>query len=195
MYAAALRFLPLMIAVNASLSGGVFAVEPNYVQKREDMVRTIEEAVRATSDQLNKGELDPRVMEVLNAVPRHEFIPKRKRDASYLNRPVSIGYGQTISQPYIVAVMTDLLNPMPTDKVLEIGTGSGYQAAVLSRLVDQVYSMEIIVELGERAQKDLKRLNYDNVEVKLADGYYGWKSMHRMMVLWSLPPRATFHRH
>jgi len=175
MYAATLRFLLLTIAISAIPSSAVLAPEPDYAQKRDQMVRTIEQTVRATSEQLSKGELHPRVMEVLNSVPRHEFIPKNMRDAAYFNRPLSIGYGQTISQPYIVAIMTDLLNPQRTDKVLEIGTGSGYQAAVLSRLVDKVYSMEIIEELGERAQKDLKRLGYDNVEVMLADGYYGWE--------------------
>ena len=99
----------------------------------------------------------------------------KERSRAYVNRPLPIGYGQTISQPYIVAVMTELLNPQQEHKILEIGTGSGYQAAILSRLVRQVYTIEIIEALGERARGDLAELGYHNIEVRIGDGYHGWE--------------------
>jgi len=108
-------------------------------------------------------------------VPRHELIPSDARRYAYDNRPLPIGYGQTISQPYIVAIMTDLVEPNPDDVVLEVGTGSGYQAAVLSRLVKQVCSIEIIPQLAKRARRDLDRLGYGNIRTREGDGYYGWQ--------------------
>ena len=114
-------------------------------------------------------------MRVLGMVGRHRFVPANLQSQAYENRPLPIGYGQTISQPYIVALMTDLLEPQAGDVVLEIGTGSGYQAAILSRLVGQVYSIEIIPELAVSASARLQRLGFENVEVKNADGYYGWQ--------------------
>jgi protein-L-isoaspartate(D-aspartate) O-methyltransferase len=116
---------------------------------------------------------DPRVLDAMRAVPRHRFVPLASRDHAYLDRPLPIGLGQTISQPYIVAAMTELLRPEATDRVLEIGTGSGYQAAVISRLVAKVYSIEIVPELAERAAKTLAELGYANVEVTSGDGYRG----------------------
>jgi protein-L-isoaspartate(D-aspartate) O-methyltransferase len=107
-------------------------------------------------------------------VPRHEFVPTEWRDASYVNRPLPIGSGQTISQPYIVALMTDLLDPETGDVILDIGTGSGYQAAVLAELVSKVYSMEIVPELAKSAEERLARLGYDNIEVTLGNGWEGW---------------------
>ncbi|MEW8252095.1 MAG: protein-L-isoaspartate(D-aspartate) O-methyltransferase [Candidatus Thiodiazotropha sp.] len=139
------------------------------------MVRLIEQDVRETSSYLDKGQLDSGIMKVLAKVPRHQFVPADIRGRAYENRPLPIGYGQTISQPYIVAIMTDLIAPKPGHKALEIGTGSGYQAAVLSRLVERVYTMEIVEPLGNQATERLKRLGYDNIEVAVADGYYGWK--------------------
>ena len=115
------------------------------------------------------------MLRALGEVPRHEFVPSEERPYAYENRPLPIGHGQTISQPYIVAVMTDLLGPRPGDRVLEIGTGSGYQAAILARLVKQVYTIEIVPPLGETAHARLQRLGYDNVQVRLGDGYYGWE--------------------
>jgi protein-L-isoaspartate(D-aspartate) O-methyltransferase len=115
-----------------------------------------------------------RVLAVMGRVPRHEFLPERLRRDAYTDYPVPIGHGQTISQPYIVAFMTERLEPKPTDRVLEIGTGSGYQAAVLSELVAQVYTIEIIDELARRAATDLKRLGCTNVHVRAGDGYLGW---------------------
>jgi protein-L-isoaspartate(D-aspartate) O-methyltransferase len=114
------------------------------------------------------------VLAVMGKVPRHEFVPERLRADAYKDHPLPIGHGQTISQPYIVAFMTEQLEPKPTDRVLEIGTGSGYQAAVLARLVAQIYTIEIIEELAQRAAADLKRLGYTNVHVRAGDGYQGW---------------------
>jgi protein-L-isoaspartate(D-aspartate) O-methyltransferase len=117
---------------------------------------------------------DQRVLDALGTVPRHEFVPKALERFAYVDGPLPIGYGQTISQPFVVAFMTEQLNPKPTDRVLEIGTGSGYQAAVLSRLVAEVYTIEIIEPLARRAEADLKRLGYNNVKVLAGDGYRGW---------------------
>jgi protein-L-isoaspartate(D-aspartate) O-methyltransferase len=115
-----------------------------------------------------------RVLAVLGRVPRHEFVPERVRNQAYEDHPLPIGYGQTISQPYIVAFMTEKLDPQPKDRMLEIGTGSGYQAAVLAELVARVYTIEIVEPLAERARADLQRLGYTNVLVRAGDGYLGW---------------------
>jgi protein-L-isoaspartate(D-aspartate) O-methyltransferase len=139
----------------------------------ERMMRDIEREVEFTRSMIGKDAFDPRVMEAMRTVPRHEFIPRQMQAMAYNNGPVPIGQGQTISQPYIVALMTDLLNPEPDDVILEIGTGSGYQAAVLSQVVKKIYSIEIIDILAEQAAERLKRLNYTNVEVLSQDGYYG----------------------
>ncbi|MBI2956589.1 MAG: protein-L-isoaspartate(D-aspartate) O-methyltransferase [Acidobacteria bacterium] len=117
---------------------------------------------------------DPRVIEAIRAIPRHEFVPPGLREQAYDDNPLPIGHGQTISQPYIVAMMTELVEPKPGDRVLEVGTGSGYQAAVLSPLVKEVYTIEIIEPLGVAARVRLDRLGYRNVEVRIGDGYYGW---------------------
>jgi protein-L-isoaspartate(D-aspartate) O-methyltransferase len=114
------------------------------------------------------------VLTAMGKVPRHEFVPERLRSRAYLDGPLPIGYDQTISQPFVVAFMTELLEPKSTDKVLEIGTGSGYQAAVLAELVAKVYTIEIIEDLAKRATADLKRLGYTNVCVRAGDGYKGW---------------------
>ena len=115
-----------------------------------------------------------RVLDAMAAVPRHEFVPKALWKFAYSDDPLPIGYGQTISQPFIVAFMTEKLDPKTTDRVLEIGTGSGYQAAVLSRLVAEVYTIEIVEPLAKRAEADLKRLGYNNAKVLAGDGYKGW---------------------
>jgi len=114
------------------------------------------------------------VLAAMGKVPRHEFVSERLRSQAYLDCPLPIGHGQTISQPFIVAFMTEQLEPKPTDKVLEIGTGSGYQAAVLGELVAKVYTIDIIEDLARRAAADLKRLGYTNVFVRTGDGYQGW---------------------
>ena len=144
-------------------------------QARMEMVRVIEQDVRETSLELNKDELDPRVMKAILRVPRHEFVPAAEKHNAYENRPLPIGHGQTISQPYIVAIMTDMLNLEPDSKVLELGTGSGYQAAILGELSSNVYTIEIVEPLGIEAKKRLQRLGYDNVMTKVGDGYYGWE--------------------
>jgi len=119
--------------------------------------------------------LNDDVMRSLATVERHEFVPQRERPFAYENRPLPIGYGQTISQPYIVALMTDLIEPDVDDVILEIGTGSGYQAAILAKLVKHVYSIEIIETLADEARARLARLGYENITTKLGDGYYGWQ--------------------
>ena len=130
--------------------------------------RMVDEQVRA------RGVDDRRVLTAMEQVPRHRFVPDDMRDAAYDDRPLPIGEGQTISQPYIVGLMTDLLDLKPSDKVLEIGTGSGYQAAVLSRLVAHVYTIEIVKPLGEQARRTLERLGYANIHTRIGDGYKGW---------------------
>jgi protein-L-isoaspartate(D-aspartate) O-methyltransferase len=146
-----------------------------YTEARQQLMKTIEADVRRTSRHLDKQELDPRVMKAMGDVLRHEFVPATEKRFAYQNWPLPIGFGQTISQPYIVAIMTDLIKPEPDHKVLEIGTGSGYQAAVLAELVQQVYSIEIIKPLAKQAKSRLSRLGYDNVTTKIGDGYYGWQ--------------------
>ena len=146
-----------------------------YAQARQQMVAAIEQDARETSLYLDKEALDPRVMTAIARVPRHEFVPATQRRHAYDNRPLPIGFGQTISQPYIVALMSDLIKPRPGDSVLELGTGSGYQAAMLAELTGHVYSIEIIEELGEQAAGRLSRLGYDNVTTRIGDGYYGWE--------------------
>ena len=121
-----------------------------------------------------RGIRDPRVLASMRTVPRHELVPPDARRDAYDDTPLPIGHGQTISQPYIVAFMTEQLGPKPKDRILEIGTGSGYQAAVLSRLVADVYSIEIVEPLARRAAADLARLGCKNVHVRAGDGYRGW---------------------
>ena len=138
--------------------------ETRYRGPRLELVRVLEA----------EGITSSRVLQALRAVPRHEFVPAGSRRWAYGNYPLPIGEGQTISQPYIVALMTQLLRLEPDDKVLEVGTGSGYQAAVLALLAREVYTIEIVEPLGKRAEQDLRRLGYRNVQVRIGDGYRGW---------------------
>ena len=139
--------------------------EDPFRKKREEMVQqTIE----------RRGVADPAVLKSMRTVERHLFVPENNAANAYEDRPLPIGYGQTISQPFIVAYMTEIINPKPQYKVLEIGTGSGYQAAVLAAVVKEVYTIEIIPDLGNAASERLKKLGYSNVNVKVADGYFGW---------------------
>jgi protein-L-isoaspartate(D-aspartate) O-methyltransferase len=140
-------------------------VEADFTAARGRMIR---EQIVA------RGVSDPRVLAALGRVPRHEFVPAAQRKEAYEDWPLPIGHGQTISQPYIVAFMTAALAPRPTDRVLEIGTGSGYQAAVISELVAEVYSIEIVEPLAQRAGADLQRLGYGKVRVRAGDGHLGW---------------------
>jgi len=144
------------------------------MKPQQGMLRDIEREVEFTRHLIGRDALSPRVMDAFREVPRHEFVPEGMRDLAYQNGPLPIGEGQTISQPYIVALMTDLLVPQPGDVVLEVGTGSGYQTAILSRLVSQVYSIEIIDSLAAAAGERLRCLGYTNVEVRAGDGYLGW---------------------
>ena len=137
-----------------------------YSTVREHMV---------TFDIKDRGVSDADVLRAMETVPRHEFVLPDYLSQAYADHPLPIGYGQTISQPYIVAVMTELLNLKRSDRVLEIGTGSGYQAAILAELTEEVYSIEIIPELYKRSSETLKRLGYDRVKTRNADGYYGWE--------------------
>jgi protein-L-isoaspartate(D-aspartate) O-methyltransferase len=139
--------------------------DSSYDAARESMVR---EQIAA------RGVRDPRVIEAMRKVPRHLFVPAADRDRAYADSPVPIGEGQTISQPYIVALMTELARPQSGDRVLEVGTGSGYQAAVLSQLVAHVYTIELEETLGRRAATVLREQRYDNVTVRIGDGYAGW---------------------
>lgn len=152
------------------------SAQDRYAGLRRAMISEIEADVAMTSRHIGTDKLDRRVMAAMGSVLRHEFVPEDIRAYAYENRPLPIGYGQTISQPYIVALMTDLLRLEPHHKVLEVGTGSGYQAAILAELVASVHTMEIVEELGVRAGSDLARLGYDNVEVRVSYGYYGWES-------------------
>ena len=142
--------------------------------ERESMLAAIRASVRDSADYTGRSELSGKVMGAMAAVPREEFVLPAYRHLAYRNTPLPIAAGQTISQPLIVALMTELLEPQPTDVILEVGTGSGYQAAVLSGLVERVYSIEIIEELATGAAKTLQRLDYDNVIVRAGDGYAGW---------------------
>lgn len=164
----------LLIAISALSLSPVIAQE-NFEQQREALIEEVAEDLRRSEAILEPTELDPRVLRAMKTVPRHEYVPEKHKHQAYRNRPLPIGYGQTISQPAIVALMTNLLELEPSDKVLEIGTGSGYQAAVLAELVDQVFSIEIVPELAERAARDLKRTGYNNVTTRQGDGYYGWE--------------------
>ncbi|MBL8423076.1 MAG: protein-L-isoaspartate(D-aspartate) O-methyltransferase [Candidatus Accumulibacter phosphatis] len=134
----------------------------------------IRDEVRDTRELTGRPVLDPRVLEALRGVPRHMFVPDDLQASAYVNHPLPIGHGQTISQPYIVALMSDLIQPRAGDVVLEVGTGSGYQAAILARLVKQVYSLEIIEGLAAQARVRLQRLGCDNVEVRAGNGRFGW---------------------
>lgn len=146
----------------------------NFNSDMEKMLSGIEEEVKVTRQYIGKEFLHPKVMQAIRAVPRHEFVPKNQQMLAYVNGPLSIGHGQTISQPYIVALMTDLLAVNEDSTVLEIGTGSGYQSAVLASLVKQVYTMEIIPELLSQARQRFDKLGYKNIEVRLDDGHNGW---------------------
>ena len=140
--------------------------EDVYKEKREKMVK----------DQIEKrGVSDKLVLKAMRNVKRHLFVPEERIAEAYDDGPLPIGYGQTISQPYIVAYMTEVIQPKPEFKVLEIGTGSGYQAAVAAEIVKEVYTIEIVTELANAATQRLKKLGYSKVKVKQADGYYGWK--------------------
>jgi protein-L-isoaspartate(D-aspartate) O-methyltransferase len=144
----------------------------HFEEQRREMVAAIRAIAEHLAAEIGKPTLDDRVLRAMAKVPRHEFVPVEVQAYAYLNRPLPIGFDKTISQPLMVAVMTDLAEPKPDDVVLEIGTGLGYQSAILGELVRKVYSVEIIDELAQRAVRQLK--SYANVEVRLGNGYFGW---------------------
>jgi protein-L-isoaspartate(D-aspartate) O-methyltransferase len=148
--------------------------EEHFAILRRHMVEVIGIYVDLAGDDLGKASLDERVLAAMGRVPRHAFVPPPLARHAYQDMPLPIGFDKTISQPFMVAVMTDLLEPRPDDVVLEIGTGLGYQAAVLSQLVRRVWSVEIIEELAVEAESRLRRLGYDNVGVHIGDGSLGW---------------------
>lgn len=162
-----------MVALLAH-SASALAAADGYENARQAMLAAVRATAADTRDYTGLARFDDRVMGAMAAVPRHEFVPPALREVAYLNRPLPIGEGQTISQPYIVALMTQLAGVEADDVVLEVGTGSGYQAAVLAQLVRHVYSVEIVEALGQRAKQTLARLGVGNVSVKIGDGYQGW---------------------
>ncbi len=149
-------------------------MEETLDERRAALVRQIRAEALETAELTGKASFHPRVMKALGSVPRHEFVPPSQASLAYYNDPLPIGHGQTISQPFIVALMTDLLSIDESAIVLEIGTGSGYQAAILAELARRVYSIEVVEPLAIEAECRLARLGYDNVEVKTRDGYGGW---------------------
>jgi len=171
-----LIFWLIVIGILLLLFSGHVVAQQDWQRQRLTLVDEVEAMVGSTSDYLQQDGLDKSVLDAMRKVPRHEFIPANRRIYAYLNRPVAIGHGQTISQPYIVAIMTDLIKPKPGDKVLEVGTGSGYQAAILAELGVDMYSIEIIEPLAKQAAANLKQAGYTKVHTRTGDGYYGWES-------------------
>jgi len=157
-----LLMLTLMCAHDAGAAGGV----SNYTAERTDMV---------TRQIADRGVRNERVLSALRKVPRHEFVPDSEKPYAYRDSPLPIGEGQTISQPYIVALMSELVRPEKSHRVLEIGTGSGYQAAILAELVEHVYTIEIEADLAQRASAVLRSLGYENITMRTGDGYAGWE--------------------
>lgn len=172
---AMIRILSMLVLVAVCAVASYALTSDGSGKQSRQMLGEIDQDARYASSTLGRNHIDRRVMDVMAKVPRHEFVPAHLRDSAYLNIPLPIGYGQTISQPFIVALMTDLLETRKSDVVLEVGTGSGYQAAVLAGLVRKVYTIEVIRELGESARGRLSRLGYANVEVRVDDGYFGWE--------------------
>ena len=161
-----------VLLVLTALAAG--AEDDDMAGRRQAMLEAVRDSVRQSEDYTGYSELSEKVMNAMGTVPRDEFVLPAYRHLAYRNTPLPIEAGQTISQPLIVALMTELLEPQPTDVILEVGTGSGYQAAVLAELTQHVYSIEIVEELATSAAQTLQRLNYDNVTVRAGDGYAGW---------------------
>ncbi|NIR32502.1 MAG: protein-L-isoaspartate(D-aspartate) O-methyltransferase [Gammaproteobacteria bacterium] len=148
--------------------------DTNYEAQRKQMVDQISLHADFVSKETKKATLAPKVLDAIRSVPRHEYVPVELRSFAYLDTPLPIGYGKTISQPFIVALMTDLLEPQPGDCVLEVGTGLGYQSAILAGLVRQVYTVEIVEELARDAERRLRGHGYANIEFAIGDGSGGW---------------------
>ena len=164
-----------LTALQRLLPTGLLAMFGSTDAAPPESASLMQQRIEMVSTQIaDRGIRDERVLAAMRTVPRHEFVPAAEQRHAYRDTPLPIGQGQTISQPYIVALMTELARPQPSDRVLEVGTGSGYQAAVLAQLVAHVYSVELEPELAQRAERVLQRLEYDNVTVRAGDGYLGW---------------------
>ncbi|OGA17326.1 MAG: protein-L-isoaspartate O-methyltransferase [Betaproteobacteria bacterium RIFCSPLOWO2_02_FULL_63_19] len=159
----------------AVMTAAPSVAQVRFAAERERMAAEIVAMARETGSETGRPAFSDRVMAAMRTVPRHRFVPQSLAVSAYENRPLAIGDGQTISQPYIVALMTELLDPKPGDVVLEVGTGSGYQAAVLAEIVADVYTIEIVESLGRKAAAILSELGYTNVITRIGDGYNGWK--------------------
>ena len=168
------RIVRRLIAAATIVASPMQAQADDFDVKRARLADEVVAQMRHTRSETGREALSPCVEQAMRTVPRHRFVPPGLAGDAYANRPLPIGLGQTISQPFIVALMTELAEPAPGARVLEVGTGSGYQAAVLSRCVAKVYSIEIVKPLGEQAATLLASLDYRNVEVRIGDGYKGW---------------------
>jgi protein-L-isoaspartate(D-aspartate) O-methyltransferase len=165
----------LLLALLAGIGAPAPGAEDDFAAQRREMIRDISALARETATETGKPAFDERVMSALAKLPRHRFVPADQERAAYANRPLPIGHGQTISQPYIVALMTDLMRVKPQDVVLEVGTGSGYQAAILAELAQTVCTIEIIEPLAKQAAERLQKLGFSRVRTKVGDGFYGWE--------------------
>jgi protein-L-isoaspartate(D-aspartate) O-methyltransferase len=181
-----LRVPAVLLVLGAIACTGAALLQSGPDSRTAERRRMVDEQIRS------RDITAPAVLAAMERVPRHLFVPEDQRKEAYADRPLPIGYEQTISQPYIVALMTDLLDLDPGDRVLEIGTGSGYQAAVLSRMARDVYTIEIVKPLGERARRTLADLGYDNVHVRIGDGYKGWpeKAPFDGILVTAAPPKV-----
>jgi protein-L-isoaspartate(D-aspartate) O-methyltransferase len=169
-----LRALGLLASMLSPALPESVGAQDAFARQRTEMVAEIAATARATGYETQRPVFGSRVMAAMGKVERHRLVPPEQVPFAYENRPLPIGHGQTISQPYIVALMTDLMDPKATDSVLEVGTGSGYQAAVLAELVSKVYTIEIVEPVGRRAAEDLAKLGYTNISTRIGDGYNGW---------------------
>jgi protein-L-isoaspartate(D-aspartate) O-methyltransferase len=169
-----LRALGFLATFLASAVPESADAQDGFAARRAEMVAEIAAMARSTGFETGRPVFGERVMAAMQRVPRHILVPDGQVPYAYENRPLPIGHGQTISQPYIVALMTDLMDPKPTDVVLEIGTGSGYQAAILAEIVAKVYTIEIVEPVGKRAAEGLAKLGYKDVLTRIGDGYNGW---------------------
>lgn len=165
----------VITALVSTLAGARMAAADEFASERRQMMQEVMALAQDTGSVTGRRSFDERVVAAMDRIPRHAFVPADQVPSAYRNRPLPIGHGQTISQPYIVALMTDLARVAPDQTVLEVGTGSGYQAAVMSVLARAVYSIEIIEPLGLQARQRLQAMGYGNVEVRLGDGYDGWE--------------------
>ena len=169
------RCLALLLLLLLAIAPAVALAADEFVAQRRQLIDEVAALARETRIETGRPSFDARVMAALDTVPRHLFVPRDQVSVAYKNRPLPIGHGQTISQPYIVALMTDLMNVKPHHAVLEIGTGSGYQAAILAELVQTVCTVEIIEPLARQAEERLRAQGYARVRTKVGDGYYGWE--------------------